>query len=88
MANGGTYAGRNFSLSNEDYYDRFMHHQTGSLGFWYSDTPYGPWTQFYYNDKWTVDDSRNLTYQPKLSPKWISDDGYTWNQMEIQIQTR
>ena len=52
-----------------------MHTQTGSLGMWYSENPYGPWKQFYYTDYWTVDDPANLTYQPKLSPKWISDDG-------------
>ena len=75
MVNGGTYAGEDFSQSNSDYYDVFMHTQTGSLGMWYSENPYGPWKQFYYTDYWTVDDPANLTYQPKLSPKWISDDG-------------
>jgi len=74
MVNGGTYGG-NLSNSSNDYYDKFMHNKTGSLGFWHSDNPYGPWTQFYYNDYWTADDGRNLTYQPKLSPKWISSDG-------------
>ena len=75
MVNGGTYAGDNLTDSEEDYYDRWMHTKTGSLGFWYSENPYGPWKQFYYNEYWTVDDPANLTYQPKLSPKWISPDG-------------
>lgn len=75
MANGGTYAGDSLSNSPEDYYNRWMHTKTGSLGFWYSENPYGPWKQFYYTDYWTVDDENNLTYQPKLSPKWISEDG-------------
>jgi len=75
MANGGTYAGDGLSNSGTDYYDRWMHTKTGSLGLWYSESPYGPWQQFYYNDYWTVDDAANLTYQPKLSPKWMSDDG-------------
>ena len=75
MVNGGTYAGRGMTDSDKDYYDAWMHTRTGSLGFWYSEKPYGPWHRFYYTDYWTVDDPGNLTYQPKLSPKWISKDG-------------
>jgi len=75
MVNGGTYAGRDMTSSDHDYYDRWMHARTGSLGFWYSENAYGPWRQFYYTDYWTADDPNNLTYQPKLSPKWISEDG-------------
>jgi len=75
MVNGGTYAGHGMTSSDEDYYDSWMHQRTGSLGFWYSENPYGPWHRFYYTDYWTADDPRNLTYQPKLSPKWISEDG-------------
>jgi len=75
MVNGGTYAGYGLSDSENDYYDRWMHTKTGSLGFWYSQNPYGPWKQFFYTNFWTADDENNLTYQPKLSPKWISEDG-------------
>ncbi len=75
MVNGGTYAGHGMTNSDEDYYDNWMHTETGSLGFWYSENPYGPWKQFYYTDYWIVDDEKNRTYQPKLSPKWISEDG-------------
>jgi hypothetical protein len=75
MVNGGTYAGHGMTNSDKDYYDSWMHTRTGSLGFWYSENPYGPWHGFYYTDYWTVDDPGNLTYQPKLSPKWISEDG-------------
>lgn len=75
MVNGGTYAGHGMTSSDKDYYDRWMHTRTGSLGFWYSTKPYGPWHQFYYTDYWTADNPKNLTYQPKLSPKWISKDG-------------
>ncbi len=75
MVNGGTYGGRKMTSSDKDYYDSWMHTRTGSLGFWYSEDPYGPWHEFYYTDYWTVDDPKNLTYQPKLSPKWISEDG-------------
>ncbi len=75
MVNGGTYAGKGLTNSEEDYYDRWMHTKTGSLGFWYSENPYGPWEQFFYTDYWTADAKDNLTYQPKLSPKWISEDG-------------
>ncbi len=75
MANGGTYGGQTMTNSDKDYYDWWMHTETGSLGFWYSKKPFGPWKQFFYTDKWTVDNEKNRTYQPKLSPKWISDDG-------------
>ena len=75
MASGGTYAGGGGTNSANDYYHQFMHNRSGTLGFWYSENPYGPWKRFYYNENWTVDDSANLTYQPKLSPKWISSDG-------------
>lgn len=75
MVNGGTYAGHGMTESDKDYYDAWMHTETGSLGFWYSANPYGPWQPFYYTDYWTVDDPANRTYQPKLSPKWISADG-------------
>lgn len=75
MVNGGTYAGHGMSDSDEDYYDSWMHTRTGSLGFWYAEKPWGPWQPIFYAEKWTADDPQNLTYQPKLSPKWISDDG-------------
>jgi len=75
MVNGGTYSGRGMTDSDEDYYDGWMHTETGSLGFWYSKNAYGPWKQFFYKDYWTVDNPKNRTYQPKLSPKWISEDG-------------
>ena len=75
MVNGGTYAGYGLTDSAEDYYHRWMHTKSGSLGFWYAEKPCGPWKRFYYADYWTADDERNRTYQPKLSPKWISGDG-------------
>ena len=75
MVNGGTYAGHGMSPSDKDYYNAWMHTETGSLGFWYAEHPYGPWHEFFYTDYWVADDARNRTYQPKLSPKWISDDG-------------
>lgn len=75
MVNGGTYGGHGMSNSDEDYYHNWMHTETGSLGFWYAHQPYGPWHQFYYEDYWVADDPANRTYQPKLSPKWISESG-------------
>ena len=75
MVNGGTYGGHGMTDSDKDYYHPWMHTETGSLGFWYSENPYGPWKQFFYTEKWVVDKPANRTYQPKLSPKWISDDG-------------
>ena len=73
MVNGGTYAGQSLSLS--DFYSPWMHSKTGSLGFYYAEKPWGPWTEFSYDPYWTVDGTGNRTYQPKLSPKWISEDG-------------
>ena len=75
MVSGGTYAGREMTTSDADYYDAWMHTRTGSLGFWWAEHPWGPWHEFYYTDYWTADDPANRTYQPKLSPKWISEDG-------------
>jgi hypothetical protein len=75
MVSGGTYAGRGMTASDADYYDAWMHTRTGSLGFWWAEHPWGPWHEFYYTDDWTADDPANRTYQPKLSPKWISEDG-------------
>jgi hypothetical protein len=46
-----------------------------SLGFWYAENPWGPWTQFHYVDKFYADREENRTYGFKLSPKWISEDG-------------
>lgn len=77
MTSGGTYAGRNLTGRAEDYFDRWMHTRTGSLGFWYAENPWGPWTEFFYTEHWIVDDERNRTYQPKLSPAWIGPDGRT-----------
>ncbi len=75
MVNGGTYAGTGMTQSKSDYYNSWVHVESGSLGFWYSKNPYGPWEKFYYTDHFIVDNKNNRTYQPKLSPKWISEDG-------------
>ncbi len=75
MVNGGTCGGQGMTDGDDDYYDNWMHTETGSLGFWWARHPWGPWHQFYYNDRWIVDDPANRTYQPELSPKWISPDG-------------
>jgi len=75
MANGGTYGGHGLSAAANDYYDRWMHTRSGSMGLWWAQRPWGPWHPFFYVDEWTVDSPDNRTYQPKLSPKWISADG-------------
>jgi hypothetical protein len=53
---------------------KWPHKETGSLMMLYSENPWGPWTQFYYNINWQVGED-NRTYLPQLTPKWISDDG-------------
>ncbi|MGC9523266.1 MAG: hypothetical protein ACP5HG_15450 [Anaerolineae bacterium] len=55
--------------------DAFMHYETGSLALYWAEQPWGPWTPFYRRREWTADSTANRLYQPKLSPKWISDDG-------------
>jgi hypothetical protein len=75
MVNGGTYGGSGLSARREDFYSGWMHTRSGSLGFWYAADPWGPWIQFHYQEEWTVDSPENRTYQPKLSPKWISENG-------------
>jgi len=71
MANGGTQR-----PGTGDPYDKSrMHYDTGSLGLYWAGSPWGPWTELYYNEKWYADSERNRLYQPKLSPKWISEDG-------------
>lgn len=71
MVNGGTY-------STNNYWDKGhnLHRKSGSLQLYYSKKPWGPWTQFYSVDHWhPAGDPNERTYQPKLSPKWISEDG-------------
>ncbi len=53
---------------------KWPHIESGSLMLLYSENPWGPWTQFYYNINWQVGED-NRTYLPQLSPKWISEDG-------------
>lgn len=73
MATHGTYTP---SLKTDTYYDKYEHTKTGSLMFLWSDKPYGPWKQFYYNPYWNADgDEWSRTYQTTLSQKWIYDGG-------------
>ncbi len=46
-----------------------------SLGMWYAEKPWGPFKQFFFLDEWITIDPKARLYQPKLSPKWISEDG-------------
>jgi hypothetical protein len=66
MANGGTGRDRTW-----------MHTLPGTLCLLWSKTPWGPWTEFYRDENWVMDNPDNRLYQPKLSPKWISADGRT-----------
>lgn len=46
------------------------------LGFWVSDTPWGPWRQVHEEPAWTPDgDPGSRAYSPQISPRWISADG-------------
>lgn len=65
MATGGT----------ERAGDTWMHTRTGSLHLLWSEEPWGPWRPFFRLDDWHADSPANRLYQPKLSPKWIGDDG-------------
>ena len=71
MVNGGSYY-------VDSYWDKGvnLHKKSGSLDFLYAPKPWGPWTSFYHTDYWQpAGDENERTYQPKLSPKWISEDG-------------
>lgn len=52
-----------------------MHDLPASMGIYTSTTPWGPWKEIFYTDTWVTDNSENRLYQPKLNPKWISEDG-------------
>lgn len=46
------------------------------LGFWVAKQPWGPWLQIHEETSWTpLGDSLARSYQPQMSPKWISGDG-------------
>jgi Domain of unknown function (DUF4185) len=53
--------------------DRWQH--PASLSMWYAEYPWGPFKQFYFDMEWTSSDPAGRLYQPKLCPKWISEDG-------------
>ncbi len=60
---------------------------SATVGMWHAKDPWGPWTQFYYQPEWKTpgdppatwgfDGKASRTYQFKLSPKWIEDNGRT-----------
>lgn len=46
------------------------------LGFWVSETPWGPWRQVHKEAAWTPGgDPAARAYSPQISPKWIAADG-------------
>jgi len=46
------------------------------LGFWVSDTPWGPWRQIHEERAWTPGrDPEARAYAPQIAPKWIAPDG-------------
>jgi hypothetical protein len=47
------------------------------LRMYWSDSPAGPWTEFYRDDNWRADSPENIPYQPKFIPKFTSADGKT-----------
>jgi len=61
--------------------------RSSTVGMWHSKNPWGPWTRFYYQTDWQApgdppaewgfDGKASRTYQFKLSPKWIDDEGRT-----------
>ena len=52
-----------------------MHELPASLGLYCAEKPWGPWREIFYTDTWVADKPSNRLYQPKLSPKWISEGG-------------
>lgn len=46
------------------------------LGFWVSETPWGPWRQVHEENRWLAgSDPQSRLYSPQISPKWIAADG-------------
>lgn len=69
MVTGGTKPpGYGDALSNP-------HVKSGSLMFLWADQSWGPWTEFFHEEEWNVGEEINRIYLPRLSPKWISEDG-------------
>ncbi len=75
MVNSGSRYGQTKGRLPGNYWNEFMHDRTCSIGFWYSEKPWGPWKQFYYNSEFLPICNNDKAYQLKLSPKWIEDDG-------------
>ncbi|MBT6144257.1 MAG: DUF4185 domain-containing protein [Gemmatimonadetes bacterium] len=73
MVNGGTYPGS--GLSAGEYWEHWSHSKSGSIGLYWAANPWGPWHEFFYDSCFTTVDDDDRTYQPKLSPKWMSADG-------------
>ncbi|MAM89082.1 MAG: hypothetical protein CME36_17420 [unclassified Hahellaceae] len=73
MVNGGMYAKTYNGL------DAGKNNGSGSLTFYSSDNPYGPWKEFKHIDHFTATSSTERTYQPKLDPKNMSSDGRQMN---------
>lgn len=64
------------------YWDRpRLHDEMGvksyAMGLYYSDNPYGPWTEFFWEFDFKPGGRDYSIYHPQLSPKWISNDGKT-----------
>jgi hypothetical protein len=61
--------------------------RSATVGMWHSKNPWGPWKRFYYQAEWKTpgdpppewgfDGDASRTYQFKLNPKWIYDNGRT-----------
>lgn len=48
----------------------------GYLGMWVSESPWGPWTQFFEDEAWTPGaDPLVRACAPALAPAWIAEDG-------------
>ena len=48
-----------------------------AMGMYYSDHPYGPWTEFYWDFSFKPGGRDYSFYHPQLSPKWIQNGGNT-----------
>jgi hypothetical protein len=58
------------------------------LGLYQSDTPWGPWRQFYEDTAWAPGgDTLARCYQPQIIPNWISADGKSFWMVWTDFQT-
>ena len=87
----GLYMMANWGMGAGDDGEWFV--RPAYLGFWTSETPWGPWTLIHEEEAWlNKGNPATRGYQPQISPKWIAPDGKSfwlvWTDWELIDDTR